>query len=110
MISSGRKRVSIKGKRLSTGEEEELDRELEDLDADLEAGLAVDASRRGELERGRQAVRKRIREVEDEQHDLEAEERVLDAREEDLEAEAEGKLWRLIDAAIASGTAKPAKR
>jgi hypothetical protein len=37
-------------------------------------------------------------------------ERVLDSREEALEAEAEGKLWGLIDAAIANGTAQPVPR
>jgi hypothetical protein len=51
-----------------------------------------------------------MRDVEGEQRQLESVERALDTREEALEAEAEGKLWRLIDEVITSGTAQPAPR
>ncbi len=91
-------------------EEELIEQDLEDLDADEEAGLAVDTNARRNLETRREAVRSRMRDVEGEQRELESVERALDTREEALEAEAEGKLWRLIDEAITSGTAQPAPR
>jgi len=87
-------------------QQDEVDRDLEDLDADEEAGLAVDASERGELERRREELEPRRREVREQQHELASVERDLDRREEALEAEAEAALWRLIDETIASGTAK----
>ena len=91
-------------------EEELIEQDLEDLDADEEAGLAVDANARRNLETRREAVRSRMRDVEGEQRELESVERALDSREEALEAEAEGKLWRLIDEAITSGRATVAPR
>lgn len=102
-----------RSERLFDAKEEVLDREqddveqdLEDLDADEEAGLPIDPSQREELERRRDAVEPRLRELRKEQRALESVERELDAREEALEAEAEGRLWRLIDETIASGAAK----
>ena len=91
-------------------EEELIEQDLEDLDADEEAGLAVDDNARRNLESRRDAVRSRMRDVEGEQRALESVERALDSREEALEAEAEGKLWRLIDEAIANGKAQPVPR
>ena len=91
-------------------EEELIEQDLEDLDADEEAGLAVDDNARRNLETRRDAVRSRMRDVEGEQRALESVERALDSREEALEAEAEGKLWRLIDEAIANGKAQPVPR
>jgi bla regulator protein blaR1 len=87
-------------------EEELIEEDLEDLDADLEAGMPVDPNTRKNLESRRDAVRARMRDLEKEQRELEAVERQLDAREEKLENEAEKKLWRFIDEAIASGAAK----
>jgi hypothetical protein len=87
-------------------ERDEADQDLEDLDTDEEAGLPVDSSQREELERRRDAVESRTRELRKEQRALESVERELDAREEALEAEAEGRLWRLIDETIAGGAAK----
>ena len=86
-----------------------IKQDLEDLDADEEAGLAVDENARRNLETRRDVVRSRMRDVEREQKELERVERALDAREEVLEAEAEGKLWRLLDEAIGSGVARPAR-
>jgi hypothetical protein len=61
--------------------------------------------------RGRQdALRPRQRELEAKDRELDAVERSLDARESKLEREAEAKLWKLIDASIASGVAKPSAR
>ena len=91
-------------------EEELIEQDLEDLGADEEAGLAVDENARRNLETRREAVRSRMRDVEGELRELESVERALDSREEALEAEAEGKLWRLIDEAITSGTATVAPR
>ncbi len=87
-------------------EQDEIDRDFEDLDADEEAGIAVDASERGELERRRDALDTPRRELRGRQRELDAEERKLDAREDAVEAEAEAALWRLIDETIASGAAK----
>ncbi len=90
--------------------EEWIEQDLEDLDADEEAGIAVDGNARRNLESRRDAVRSRMQDVEKEQRQLESVERRLDAREETLEAEAEAKLWRLIDETIASGAAKLSPR
>lgn len=89
-------------------EEELIEQDLEDLDADEEAGLAVDESARRNLESRRETVRARMREVEKEQRQLASVERGLDQREEALETEAEAKLWKLIDEAIAGGL-KPSR-
>ena len=91
-------------------EEELIEEDLEDFDADEEAGLPVDGGIRRNLETRREAVRARMRELQKEQRALESVERGLDTREESLEAEAEAKLWKLIDAAIASGGAKATAR
>ncbi len=91
-------------------EEEFIEEEIEDFDADREAGLPVDESSLNNLESRRDSIRARMRDVERDQKQLEAVERDLDAREEKLEAEAEKKLWRFIDEAIASGTIKPVSR
>jgi hypothetical protein len=91
-------------------EEELIEQDLEDLDADEEAGMAVDENERRNLESRREAVRGRMKDLQKEQRQLESVERALDSREESLEAEAEAKLWKLIDATIASGAAKPAPR
>jgi hypothetical protein len=87
-------------------EQDEIEQDLGDLDADEEAGLPVGANTREDLEQRRARVESRKRELHREQHALESVERDLDAREEALEAEAERKLWRLIDESIAGGAAK----
>jgi hypothetical protein len=91
-------------------EEELIEQDLEDMDADEEAGMAVDDNARRNLESRRDAVRARMKELQKEQRALESVERALDSREESLEAEAEAKLWKLIDETIASGAAKAAAR
>jgi hypothetical protein len=91
-------------------EEELIDQDLEDLDADEEAGIAIDESTRRNLESRREAVRVRMKDLAKEQRQLALVERALDTREESLEAEAEAKLWKLIDETIAGGAAKPAAR
>jgi hypothetical protein len=89
-------------------EQEEIEQYLEDDDADEEAGIAVDASERGELERRRDALEPSRRELRAEQRELASVERELDAREEALEAAAEAALWRLIGESVAGGAAKKA--
>jgi chromosome segregation ATPase len=91
-------------------EEELIDQDLEDLDADEEAGIAIDESTRRNLESRREAVRARMKDLAKEQRQLASVERALDTREESLEAQAEAKLWKLIDETIASGEARPAAR
>jgi bla regulator protein blaR1 len=73
-------------------ERAELERELDEL--------------RGQQE----ALRPLQREIQAKNRELDAVERSLDAREEKLEREAEGRLWKLIDASIESGVAKPTPR
>ena len=62
-----------------------------------------------ELHGQQDALHPRQRELESRNRELDAAERSLDAREDRLEREAETKLWSLIDAAVRSGTAKPAE-
>ena len=87
-------------------QQDDIDKDLEDFEADEEAGMPVDGSQRGELERRRDALEAPRAELQSEQRELASVERELDAREEALEAEAEAALWRLIDETIASGAAK----
>jgi chromosome segregation ATPase len=108
-LSSKERKLDAREEELDR-EEELIDQDLEDLDADEEAGMAVDENQRRNLETRREAVRARMRELQGEQRQLASVERALDAREESLEAAAEGKLWKLIDDAIAGGLARPASR
>ncbi len=85
-------------------EQEALDREadrLSDRKKDRAAGVREDLGRR------RRALEERMRALEKEQEKLEALENALEEKREALENYAEGELWRLIDASIARGLAKP---
>jgi hypothetical protein len=112
--------------------EDALDREEEDIDsamerlepADVDEGEGdeegeyaapppappseADERDRQELERRMDDLRDRQRALQAEQRAFERDERAFDQREEKLEAEAEAKLWRLMDELVASGAAKPA--
>lgn len=91
--------------------EQALDREQEALDreadrvSDRKKDRAVGV--REDLERRRRALEQRMRALEKEQEQVEALENALDEQREALENDAEGELWRLIDASIARGLAKP---
>jgi hypothetical protein len=87
-------------------EQEEIEQDLEDLDADEEAGMTVDAKQRDVLEERRDAVASKMWDLEAEQRRLESVERELDDREEELEAQAEARLWSLIDESVAAGAAR----
>jgi hypothetical protein len=85
-------------------EQEALDREadrLSDRKKDRAAGVRED------LERRRRALEERMRALEKEEEQVETLENALEEKREALENYAEGELWRLIDASIARGLAKP---
>lgn len=85
-------------------EQEALDREadrLSDRKKDRVAGAREDLGRR------RRSLEERMRALEKEQEQVEALENALEEKRETLENYAEGELWRLIDASIARGLAKP---
>jgi hypothetical protein len=78
---------------------------------DAEEGFApsVSSEDRRRLENRRRELESRGRELETEERSLEAEERSLDECADALE-EAEARLWRLIDRAIADGRVEDARR
>jgi len=79
----------------------------EDAEEASEARTASGQSRRAIEARGRE-LDSRERELDARERDLEAAERKIDRRDDELEREGEARLWRLIDRAIADGTARPA--
>jgi chromosome segregation ATPase len=94
-------------------QQEENDRELDrlsDEDDEDAAAPAVSEEDRRRLEDRRREIESRARELESEERALETEERTLDERSDALEKEAEARLWRLIDRAIAEGRAEGARR
>jgi hypothetical protein len=103
-------------------EERELDRQEEGIDrlVDLASGDDDDegdedsAPAPAASDADLQELRGRLRELHDRQRELASRERELDeiersldAREDAIEHEAEAKLWKLIDASIQSGVARP---
>jgi hypothetical protein len=92
---------------------ERLEPNADDEDQDDDAPAAADARPSAEDDRERDALSARLetlrakqRDLQSEQRDLEREERALDAREDRLEHEAESSLYKLMDEAIANGTAR----
>jgi hypothetical protein len=85
-------------------EQEALDREADRL-SDRKRDRAAGA--REDLDRRRRALQERMRALEKEEKQVEALENALEEKQEALEKYAEGELWRLIDAFVARGIAKP---
>jgi DNA repair exonuclease SbcCD ATPase subunit len=103
-----------------------LDRERQALERESDAAADEDAEEASEARsangQSRRAIEAKGRELDSRERELDSRERELDARERDLEAaerkidrrddelerEGEARLWRLIDRAIADGTARPA--
>jgi len=89
-------------------EQDDLERQLDRIeDAESDEDDVVAAPEETEaLDRRREQVESRMRELEPEERELDGIERSLDSREDRIEREAERELWRLIDDAMANGTAR----
>ena len=106
--------IELKERELDDLEERLEDEEetLEDIEDDIEDDVEeADGwteelrQREREVSKSMRELEERQREIERELHELERQEREVERREEALEAEAEGRLWKLIDDAIRDGVA-----
>jgi chromosome segregation ATPase len=90
-------------------QENDIEEEMDDLSDDLSDRDDLSGTQRSQMEKRVEELERRLGPVRKQLRALEAEEERLDAREEQLTAAAEKKLRDVIDRAIASGLAQPAR-